>query len=654
MSSILRRSLLASITILLIVVLAATFRLYKLDKLPPPSLWYDEAYYGVDAIHVLNGERPIFFPGNNGREPLFIYLEAGMFSLFGISAITARLLSALIGIATVLATCWAGRELFWRDQAPNTALGLLSALCLAGLFWHISYSRYGLRVITMPFFATLTMGMLARSLRTGNLFSFALTGALIGISLYAYSIARLLPFIVVVGFALGWLSDPKNRKEYGRGLGIVILVSLVIFLPLGLYFTQHPWTFLGRAQAVWKPADLLEKIIQTFKMFSISGDTDERVNISGRPALDLFQTLIFVLGLVTCFVRRPRRQGLLVLAWLLIMLFVNLTSNYPFSFLHALGGTPAIAMTMGAGLETSLKLVQRVSWAAKPGAKVLSLGLLVALSAGLAWSTQLTFWDYFVRWPRSTDLPLAFQENLAAIGEFVRQLPADETILISPFREPPASLVFAMHGDDARVRIYDGQHCTILKDTPNKPLTYIVILSDGFSLPTLMRAMPGGQVEQTKHFTYYRVILAAPIEARPQYPAQAVFGNLIQLEGYDEALHARDGHRYLELAFYWRALKSIDQPYTLFTHLMSSDGQLVAQHDDMACEGNYWTTDWPVDEIVIDRYTLALPDDLSPGSYTLRAGIYHADTQQRLEATTQLSHADNIIELPKAIQINVP
>jgi 4-amino-4-deoxy-L-arabinose transferase-like glycosyltransferase len=130
---------------------------------------YDEAYYAVDALHVLQGQHAIFFPGNNGHEPLYIYLEAGMFKLFGVSAVTVRVLSALLGIATVLAVFWAGAEIFWHDPAPGRATGLLSALALAGLYWHISYSRGGLRVISFPLFETLAMGAVARSLRTKGL-----------------------------------------------------------------------------------------------------------------------------------------------------------------------------------------------------------------------------------------------------------------------------------------------------------------------------------------------------------------------------------------------------------------------------------------------------------------------------------------------------
>ncbi len=641
------------ITLTLILIVAATFRLYRINQLPAPSLNYDEAYYAVDALHVLQGQHAIFFPGNNGHEPLYIYLEAGMFKLFGVSAVTVRVLSALLGIATVLAVFWAGAEIFWHDQAPDMATGLLSALALAGLYWHISYSRGGLRVISFPLFETLAMGAVARCLRTKKGYAFVGAGLLLGISLYTYSIVRLLPFVVIAGFCLWWLSDPPARTQYIRGLAVVALVALIVFAPLGLYFIQHPWTFTGRAEALWDPTHPFQKAIGTLAMFSLRGDMDESVNIKGRPALDIFQTAIFLIGLAACMIRRPRRRGLLVLAWLAVMLFTNVTGDQPDSFLHGLGAVPAIALVMGFGLETSLTFIARRVYLVSPKT-AWSVGLLIPMCIGFAWSTSLTFTDYFKRWPRSTDLPLAFEENLAAIGSLVRTLPPEESIYISPFLEVPPALAFAMRGDDPRVRVYDGRHCTVIKNTPHQPLTYIVILADKDTLPLLQDKLPGGSITKTKLFSTYQVTASAPVALQPQHVARAVFGHQIQLEGYDASLRSQDGQSHLDLVFYWRALQTVAEPYTVFIHLLSSHGQLQAQYDSPPCGGAFRTDRWSPDEIIVDRYTLSLPSDPEAGPFQLNVGLYHSYELQRLAVVTELKTADNMIELPDSSSLGAP
>src|SRR5437660_1020257 len=59
-----------------IVLLAAALRLWRLDDVPG-GLLFDEAFNGRDVLNVLAGAHPVFFRDNFGREPLFIYAQAG-------------------------------------------------------------------------------------------------------------------------------------------------------------------------------------------------------------------------------------------------------------------------------------------------------------------------------------------------------------------------------------------------------------------------------------------------------------------------------------------------------------------------------------------------------------------------------------------------
>ncbi|MGC9349111.1 MAG: hypothetical protein ACP5JG_13280 [Anaerolineae bacterium] len=58
-----------------ILVLAAFLRFYKIGSLPPGD-GYDPAWYGVDALQILDGHSPVFLPTNIGREVMFSYLVA--------------------------------------------------------------------------------------------------------------------------------------------------------------------------------------------------------------------------------------------------------------------------------------------------------------------------------------------------------------------------------------------------------------------------------------------------------------------------------------------------------------------------------------------------------------------------------------------------
>ncbi len=89
-------------------------------------------------------------------------------------------------------------------------------------------------------------------------------------------------------------------------------------------------------------------------------------------------------------------------------------------------------------------------------------------------------------------------------------------------------------------------------------------------------------------------------------------------------------HYSLPLTLYWRADMPVKQNYTIFTQLIGPDGNLAAQNDSQPIYGYYPTLQWQPGEIVPDRITIDLPPDLPPGSYTLIAGLYDAETLLRL------------------------
>src|SRR5512137_1749758 len=88
-----------AISLLVILVLAALFRLYHIETIPP-GFTHDEAGHGADAIAITQGARPIYETVGYGREPLYDYIVAGLMTLTGSAASALRLTSALCGLAT--------------------------------------------------------------------------------------------------------------------------------------------------------------------------------------------------------------------------------------------------------------------------------------------------------------------------------------------------------------------------------------------------------------------------------------------------------------------------------------------------------------------------------------------------------------------------
>nr|MCU0510576.1 hypothetical protein [Anaerolineae bacterium] len=138
-----------AIQLAIILIVAAAFRFWAIDRFPP-GLFGDEAAEGLDALDALAGRGALFFPANYGREGLYIWLVAGSIKLLGVTPFATRLPAILLGVATCLVTWAMAREMIRAlPQRPSSRLDawlrawgpLVAALFLATSYWHIHFSR---------------------------------------------------------------------------------------------------------------------------------------------------------------------------------------------------------------------------------------------------------------------------------------------------------------------------------------------------------------------------------------------------------------------------------------------------------------------------------------------------------------------------------
>ncbi|MCB0164523.1 MAG: DUF2079 domain-containing protein [Anaerolineae bacterium] len=114
----------------------------------------------------------------------------------------------------------------------------------------------------------------------------------------------------------------------------------------------------------------------------------------------------------------------------------------------------------------------------------------------------------------------------------------------------------------------------------------------------------------------------------PLVPVQAQFGSAIHLTGYRLMAHSETG---LQVLLKWVATEPLPADFTVFIHLLASDGTLVSQSDAFP----RWltpqpTSQWPPQQSLLDSHLLTLPADLPPDTYTLQLGLYNAQTLERL------------------------
>ncbi|MEZ4734540.1 MAG: glycosyltransferase family 39 protein [Caldilineaceae bacterium] len=161
---------------LLIGMTAIFFRLWRFDELPF-GIWYDEAENGLQALRILNSDNfwPIFV-GSIHAPAHYLYLIAFFFQTVDVSVQSIRLVSVVMGLATVAAA-------FWWGANSLGVLGLAAAFIVAVARWNVNFSRIGMYNASTPLFELLTVGFLLRAVRRGRYFDYALAGLWLGLGL---------------------------------------------------------------------------------------------------------------------------------------------------------------------------------------------------------------------------------------------------------------------------------------------------------------------------------------------------------------------------------------------------------------------------------------------------------------------------------------
>lgn len=626
---------------LVVIVAAAWLRLWQIERIPP-GFHLDESFEGLEAWRILTEPdyRPVVLPVNFGVLPVNAYLNAVTFAVaegMGIPAGPAamRVTAALIGVVGVMAVFGLAVEL--RRALPtllSPAFPWLAAASLAGMRWHIHFSRMGIEPILVPAVWAGASWALLRAWRTGAWWAYALCGGLLALSMYTYQGAWVIPFLAAIA-ALHLLWEARRTEQISmaqvRGLALTALVAVLGVIPLARVFVETPellWlrpaqlTIVGETAS---PADSspLTALWATATMFGPwdgSGDLDPRRNIPGAPALTLWQALPFYLGLGWALWRAARPGAALVAVGLAGLLLPGVISEYAPHFHRVLGAAAPTALLCGLGLDLLWRSQRQMG-------PLLAVVLVVA-------GTAMGAADYFGRWAALPDLYHAFDVGLWEGGQAIAALPADEPVYTTPRGAEHPTLAFAWRERTTPPLSFDGRYLFPLRADPNpRPEHYFVVEHEDFRTRLLLpEVLPGAQI--MREFLDSRGQVYARLYTRPAYRAAArpprtlldvTLGDGITLVGFDMLPERPQPGGSLYLQLHWLVTAPPDSEWTVFTHVVDAGGARVAGFDSPPGRGSLPTTRWQPGLRILDEYEIRLPAELAPGRYGLRAGLYGSD-----------------------------
>ena len=408
--------------LLLIVGIGAFMRFYRFHDWPFGT-WYDEA---DNALHVLAmmkdaTYRPIFVPSTN-LPAHFLYLLWFAFQLFGPTTQSLRVVTALMGLGTVVAAYLFGREYVGRSAA------LILAFFLAVSRWNVTFSRIALHGISTPLFELLVLYSLLRALRTHRRVDFAWAGLLTGLGLCFYAPFRLFPLVIIV-FLLHYALRQGRAfwQEHGVNLALLGVAGLIAFSPVIQYAADHPEAFWSRTDKVslfrtvprneWGPA-LWKNTQAHLLMFNYKGDPNGRHNLPGEPMLDYATSALAVLGLAFALGRLSNPRYSLLVAWFAIMLcggIFSLVFEAPQS-LRAIGALPAVYVLAC----LPLALVRRETLQIFPRAGDKAFRIMVVPL--LIWAGWSNYYTYFHLQARNYSSWLAYSTVETVMAEEINRL----------------------------------------------------------------------------------------------------------------------------------------------------------------------------------------------------------------------------------------
>ena len=126
-----------------------------------------------------------------------------------------------------------------------------------------------------------------------------------------------------------------------------------------------------------------------------------------------------------------------------------------------------------------------------------------------------------------------------------------------------------------------------------------------------------------------------PSPTIPDNLLPATFTDQIDILGYDLEDHILTPGASFNLKLYWAPRGRPTQDYTVFVHLLDSEGQLRGQADSPPTSGKYPTSVWDAGESIADLHTLSIAPDLPAGEYRVAIGLYDPQTGQRLSVVDE-------------------
>lgn len=427
--------------LLAILIAAFTLRIARIENLPA-GIYPDEAQNGTDAqLANSTGEYKLFYETNNGREGLFINLQALSIKTFGPTQFALKLWSVIFGTLTVLGVFLLTSELF-----QNKIAGLTGAYLTAFSYWAINFSRIGFRAIMVPFLLSFAFYFMFKGLRTKKLHDFVISGLIYGLGLHTYIAFRVSPLVLIVLLATLVITRKKFLVNYWKHIAVFTIAMFITAAPMLLdFFVWHPEHYASRSASI----SILNPEVNQGNIFSvlaatlglsiqkyfIMGDLNMRHNYPPYALLNPVVGVSFLIGLIYIFNKtfhllwKRFKKGIrdeklevyvLLLTWFFVLLipeFLAYEGN-PHA-LRAIGTLPTVMIISTIPFMWILKKYNSFGH----GFRTFVLTASILVFGFITLSDPIKYFVFFANNPKQHEV---FTANLKEVSGYIRTIPQNE------------------------------------------------------------------------------------------------------------------------------------------------------------------------------------------------------------------------------------
>ncbi|MBW4062098.1 glycosyltransferase family 39 protein [Candidatus Saccharibacteria bacterium] len=405
-----------------VAVVAAFFRLWHLDTLPP-GLSGGEAAIGLSALALVHHGTWPMLTASDGYAPLWTLLQATAVAIFGHTALALRIWPAIVGFAAVgavwlLAKDWFGTRVAW-----------VSAVIMAVNPWAVTLSRSAGPAVLATFLVPITLWVSARAATRNQPTWWLLSAALLVINLFAG------PLGWVTALAVGVLAVVTlitRQPTFGSPVSWIALAvaGIASLATLGTLIFEHRQVsdLITAAQASSKLATLVTTFGKVAGMFNLHGDDNFLHNFNGEPMFNAFVGLMFVAGLLVALTKLPKRRYLATLVAFVILMLPALASplGSP-NAAHAAAALPIAVILAGVGVGYMLEL-WHATFPINSAARSTGLAAILLL---LALTVFQGYIQIFRAWSGSAQTYTAFNEAAVAASKYLASSHGANKILVA-------------------------------------------------------------------------------------------------------------------------------------------------------------------------------------------------------------------------------